>query len=105
MTHDTPVRRDASATAPPTGSGTRSLSLVPATSRNGYVRSEPSTRRLRSFVSLTKPGVVRLIVFTAVIGMFLAPGPIRLAQAVFGAIGIGLVAAAAAATNCLLEAK
>jgi protoheme IX farnesyltransferase len=49
--------------------------------------------------------VITLIVFTAVIGMFLRPGAIAMTQAVFGAIGIALVAAAAAATNCLLEAK
>jgi protoheme IX farnesyltransferase len=69
------------------------------------LRAGVHTHRLREFVSLTKPGVVRLIVFTVVIGMFLAPGPIALVRAVFGALGIGLVAAAAAATNCLLEAK
>jgi protoheme IX farnesyltransferase len=71
----------------------------------GEARPLMDTQRLRAFVSLTKPGVVRLIVFTVVIGMSLAPGPIRLAPAVFGVIGVGLVAAAAAATNCLLEAK
>jgi protoheme IX farnesyltransferase len=60
--------------------------------------------RLREFLSLTKPRVVALIVFTAVIGMFLAPGAVPLAKALFGALGIALVAAAAAAANCLLEA-
>jgi protoheme IX farnesyltransferase len=69
------------------------------------VRAAWRAHRLREFISLTKPRVIQLIVFTAVIGMFLAPGKIPLAQAVFGAIGIALVAAAAAATNCLLEAK
>ena len=61
---------------------------------------------LREFLSLTKPRVVSLIVFTAVIGMCLAaPGALPLRQATFGAIGIALVAAAAAATNCLIEAR
>jgi protoheme IX farnesyltransferase len=69
------------------------------------MRAAPGAHRLREFVSLTKPRVVTLILFTAVIGMLLAPGTIPLAQAVFGAIGIALLAAAAAATNCLLEAK
>ena len=62
--------------------------------------------RLREFVSLTKPRVLSLIVFTAVIGMLVAtPGAVPLGPALFGAIGIALVAAAAAATNCLLEAR
>jgi protoheme IX farnesyltransferase len=69
------------------------------------VRAPWAAHRLREFLSLTKPRVITLIVFTAVIGMFLTPGPIPLPQAAFGAIGIALVAAAAAATNCLLEAK
>jgi protoheme IX farnesyltransferase len=55
---------------------------------------------------LGKPRVVALIVFTAVIGMFLAtpglplPGPL-----LFGVIGIALVATSAAALNCLIEQK
>jgi len=62
--------------------------------------------RLRQFLALTKPRVVSLIVFTAIIGMFLAvpglPPPDRI---LFGTIGIALVAGAAAAINCLLEQK
>ena len=47
-----------------------------------------------------------LIVFTAVIGMFLAvPGMVPLQALVFGTIGIALVAGAAAAVNCLVEQK
>ena len=62
--------------------------------------------RLREFFALTKPRVVSLIVFTAVIGMFLAtPGMVAFQPLVFGAIGIALVAGAAAAVNCLLEQK
>ena len=62
--------------------------------------------RLRSFYALTKPRVVSLIVFTAMIGMMLAtpgivPPPILLAATV----GIALVAGAAAAVNCLVEQK
>jgi len=58
------------------------------------------------FFQLTKPRVVSLIVFTAVIGMFLAvPGMVPLQALVFGTIGIALVAGAAAAVNCLVEQK
>ncbi|HEX5865460.1 MAG TPA: heme o synthase [Casimicrobiaceae bacterium] len=63
-------------------------------------------RRLRRYVELTKPRVVSLIVFTAVIGMFLAtPGLPPFDAVVFGTVGIALVAGAAAAINCLVEKK
>jgi protoheme IX farnesyltransferase len=62
--------------------------------------------RLRQFLSLAKPRVVLLIVFTAVIGMFLAaPGLPPIGAVVFGTVGIALVAGAAAAINCLVERK
>jgi heme o synthase len=60
--------------------------------------------RARQFFALTKPRVVSLIVFTAVIGMFLAvPGIPPAGPVLFGTIGIALVAGAAAAINCLVE--
>ena len=62
--------------------------------------------RLRQFLALTKPRVVSLIVFVAVIGMFLAvPGIPPAGPVVFGTLGIALVAGAAAAINCLVEQK
>ena len=67
-------------------------------------RSAPSV--LNQFFQLAKPRVVSLIVFTAVIGMFLAvPGMVPLQVLVFGTVGIALVAGAAAAVNCLVEQK
>ena len=58
------------------------------------------------FWRLTKPRVVSLIVFTAVIGMFLAvPGTPALDRVVYATVGIWLVAGAAAAFNCLVEQK
>ena len=60
--------------------------------------------KLRQFYSLTKPRVVQLIVFCALIGMLLAtPGLPDWRPALFGVAGIWLVAAAAAAFNCLVE--
>jgi protoheme IX farnesyltransferase len=60
--------------------------------------------RARQFFALTKPRVVSLIVFTAVIGMFLAmPGIPPAAPLFFATLGIALVAGAAAAINCLVE--
>ena len=62
--------------------------------------------RYQQFLALTKPRVVSLVVFTAVIGMFLAtPGLPPLAAVLYGTIGIALVAGAAAAINCLVEQK
>ena len=61
---------------------------------------------MRAFYSLTKPRVVSLIVFTAVIGMFLAtPGFVPLSILLAGTVGIAFVAGAAAAINCLVELK
>jgi heme o synthase len=58
------------------------------------------------FWRLTKPRVVSLIVFTAVIGMLLAaPTLPPMGILVAATIGIGLVAGAAAAFNCLVEEK
>ncbi|MFY9327798.1 MAG: heme o synthase [Georgfuchsia sp.] len=63
-----------------------------------------SASRLQSFLSLCKLRVNSLIVFTAMIGMLLAqaslPPPLRFLAAT---AGIGLVAFAAAAINCLIE--
>ena len=60
--------------------------------------------RIRQFYALTKPRVVQLIVFCAVIGMLLAvPGLPDWKTALAATAGIWLVAAAAAAFNCLVE--
>jgi protoheme IX farnesyltransferase len=65
------------------------------------------TRSLASqYFELTKPRVVALIVFTAVIGMFLAvPGLPPLRQSIAGFIGIWLAAASAAALNHLIDQR
>jgi heme o synthase len=58
------------------------------------------------FWRLTKPRVVSLIVFTAVIGMLLAaPALPPLDLVAWATAGIALVAGAAAAFNCLVEQK
>jgi len=67
---------------------------------------QPFAARLSQFYQLTKPRVVSLIVFTAVIGMFLAtPGMVPLQALIAGTLGIALTAGAAAAVNCLVEQK
>jgi protoheme IX farnesyltransferase len=73
---------------------------------NTEVISAGVVQRVRALCALTKPRVVSLIVFTAVIGMFLAtPGAVPLQALLAGTAGIALVAAAAAAINCLVEQK
>ncbi len=73
---------------------------------NTQALSHGFAHRLRAFYLLTKPRVVTLIVFTAVIGMFLAtPGVVPIEILLAGTAGIALVAGAAAAVNCLVEQK
>ena len=65
-----------------------------------------SRSRFRQFLALTKPRVVSLIVFVAIIGMFLATPGVPPPGLVFAAtLGIALVAGAAAAINCLVEQR
>jgi heme o synthase len=60
----------------------------------------------RQYWALTKPRVVALIVFTALVGMFLAvPGLPPLRESVIGFLGIWLAASSAAAINQLLDAR
>jgi protoheme IX farnesyltransferase len=71
---------------------------------------QQTSSRFAQFLALTKPRVVSLIVFCAVIGMFLAVPfgvlDLRFATVALAAtIGIALVAGAAAAINCLVEQK
>jgi protoheme IX farnesyltransferase len=61
----------------------------------------------QQYYALTKPRVVQLIVFCALIGMVLGvpglPDGSQLMLGLWGCIGIWLVAGAAAAFNCLVE--
>ena len=64
------------------------------------------TSVLQQYWSLTKPRVVALIVFTAVIGMFLAvPGLPPLRASLLGTLGIWLAASSAAAINQILDSR
>lgn len=60
----------------------------------------------REYYELTKPKVVMLIVFTAVVGMFMAtPGFVPWTALIFGTMGIGLAAASAAGFNQILDRR
>jgi len=67
-----------------------------------------TTLNFNDYYELCKPRVVMLIVFTAVIGMFMAvptPQDLPLIETIFGTLGIGLAAASAAAINQIVEQK
>jgi protoheme IX farnesyltransferase len=89
------------------------LKLRPVSSLSGasfpahmLLASQPFSLRLRRFYALTKPRVVGLIVFCAMIGMFLAtPDMVPPRILLAATVGIWLVAGAAAAVNCLVEQK
>lgn len=60
----------------------------------------------REYLELCKPRVVMLLVFTAIVGMFLAtPGMVPLDTLVFGTVGIALMASSAAAINHVLDRR
>jgi protoheme IX farnesyltransferase len=64
----------------------------------------PQSSLLKQYLALTKPRVVMLITFCAVIGMALStPGWVPLGTLINATVGITLVAGAAAAINCLVE--
>lgn len=78
-----------------------------ATSPITAATAAPQTSRVRQYYALTKPRVVQLIVFCAFIGMLLAvpgwPSAADWGRVGLASAGIWLVAAAAAAFNCLVE--
>ena len=66
----------------------------------------PGPASWRDYYELGKPKVVALIVFTAIVGMFLAvPGLPPLDALLFGAVGIGLAASSAAAINHVVDRR
>ncbi len=78
------------------------------TTREHNAGSTPSVAwlRARDYFALTKPKVVSLIMFTAVVGMFLAvPGLPPAGALVWGSLGIALAASSAAAINHVLDAR
>jgi len=78
----------------------RALSLLPPLSLHAL------RTRAREYFALTKPRVVGLIVFTAVVGMFLStPTILPLAAFAFGTLGIALAAASAAAFNHVIDRR
>lgn len=76
--------------------------------RNKLNTMQAITQSFKSFFSLCKPRVTSLIVFTAIIGMYLAKPaavPMYLPLLIATTIGIAFASGAAAAFNCLIEHK
>jgi protoheme IX farnesyltransferase len=68
--------------------------------------SFPQHALWRDYLALCKPKVVALIVFTALVGMFLAtPGMVPVDVLLLGNVGIGLGAAAGAAFNHIIDQR
>ena len=60
----------------------------------------------RSYYDLTKPKVVALILFTALVGMLLSTqGMVPVQPLIFGLVGIGLASAAGAALNHVVDQR
>lgn len=60
----------------------------------------------RNYYDLTKPKVVALILFTALVGMLLSvPGAVPLQTLCFGLLGIGLAAASGAVINHVVDQR
>jgi len=67
---------------------------------------ESLSSAIQQYYDLTKPRVVMLIVFTAIVGMFLAvPGLPNLLTLVLASLGIGLAASSGAAMNQIIDMR
>lgn len=87
-------------------SGTRSFAPVfmKSSSVANPVRGVAS--HWRDYLEITKPKVVLLLVFTALVGMALAvPVWLPLQESVFGLLGIGMAASSAAAINHVIDQR
>jgi protoheme IX farnesyltransferase len=63
-------------------------------------------RSWREYLELCKPRVVMMLVFTAVVGMFLSsPGWVPWQALIFGSLGIALGAASGAAINHIVDQR
>ncbi len=67
------------------------------------IARHPLGLKAQAFAQQCKPRVNTLIVFTALIGMLLAPGPTPVGRVIVACLGIAMVSCAAAALNCLFE--
>lgn len=82
------------------------VARIPSSMTQALAQPSRAATKWSQYMALTKPRVVQLIVFCAVIGMLLAvPGLPDLRLVMPATVGIWLVASAAAAFNCLVEQR
>ncbi len=67
------------------------------------VHSSDNTSRLRDYLELGKPSITFLAVFTALAGLWMAPGELTFSLVAYTVVGTAMVVAAANALNCYLE--
>ncbi len=73
---------------------------------NTLVENQETTPLWRAYWELTKPGVVALLMVTAVIGMFLAtPGMVPLRVLILGSLGLALSMMASAVVNQVMDQR
>lgn len=79
---------------------------IMATTDLSLAKTQAFAVNWRRYYDLTKPKVVALILFTALVGMLLStPGLVALPTLIFGLAGIGLAAAAGAALNHVVDQR
>ena len=75
-----------------------------STTMQESIKAQITIHHWHDYYELCKPRVVALIVFTAIVGMFLAvPGMVPWQPLIFGTLGIALAAASAAAINQVVD--
>ena len=80
------------------------VKVSPGSAQQGHALAPQLTARLSDYLEITKPKVVLLLVFTAMVGMVLSvPGIVPLQETFFGLLGIGLAASSAAAINHVVD--
>jgi heme o synthase len=89
--------------APSPETGSRYLEV---TRPRGVATSLPTTTHWRDYLQLTKPRIVALITFTALVGTLLAPSASSKWNALlWGSLGIALASACAATLNQVLDRR
>ncbi len=71
--------------------------------QNSSVVKDVTSSSFKEYFSLTKPRLSGLVIFTAGIGLYLAPGHISIASGLVSMIGTSLIVAGACAINCYIE--
>ena len=77
---------------------------LPGRARRPHPHAEPSTADVEDFVALIKPRVMSLVVFTALVGMAVAPGTLHPVLGFVSLLCIAIGAGASGALNMWYDA-